>query len=90
MSEDLYEDHDCSSGNLKWTVTTVDLVFGSNSRLIVITEVYALDDGEKMFVEDFVTAWIKVMKLDRFWSILILRGKPRPDGRVFICDSRSS
>ena len=51
---------------LKWTATEVDLVFGSNSELRAIAEVYACDDGREAFVRDFVAAWNKVMNLDRY------------------------
>lgn len=64
--EGLYEGHDRASGELKWTATPVDLVFGSNSELRAVAEVYASEDGEKMFIDDFVKAWIKVMNNDRF------------------------
>lgn len=61
-----FEGHDRSSGKLKWTATRVDLVFGSNSELRAVAEVYASQDGGEKFVRDFVTAWNKVMNLDRF------------------------
>ena len=57
---------DRKSGNVKWTATPVDLVFGSNSELRSVAEVYASEDGKKKFVADFVAAWSKVMTLDRF------------------------
>jgi catalase-peroxidase len=62
----LFEGHDRASGALKWTATRVDLVFGSNSQLRAVAEVYACDDAEPAFVRDFVAAWTKVMNLDRF------------------------
>ena len=65
-SEGVLEGHNRSTGELKWTGTIVDLVFGSNSQLRAIAEVYACSDSEKVFVRDFVTAWNKVMNLDRF------------------------
>ncbi len=64
--EDLFEGHDRKSGERKWTATRVDLVFGSNSQLRAIAEVYACDDSGEKFVHDFVAAWDKVMNLDRF------------------------
>jgi catalase-peroxidase len=64
--EDVFEGHDRESGELKWTGSRVDLIFGSNSQLRAIAEVYAQDDGQKPFVDDFVAAWTKVMTLDRF------------------------
>ena len=64
--EYFYEGTDCSSGELKWTGSAVDLVFGSNSQLRAITEIYACDDSKEAFVKDFVAAWNKVMNLDRF------------------------
>jgi len=65
-AEGLYEGVDRKSGRLKWTGTRVDLVFGSNSQLRAIAEVYAQSDSEEKFVHDFVAAWNKVMNLDRF------------------------
>ena len=62
----LYEGSDRESGEVKWTGTRVDLVFGSNSILRAVAEVYAAEDGKQKFVEDFVAAWTKVMNLDRF------------------------
>jgi len=62
----LYEGRDRATGELKWTGTAVDLVFGSNSQLRALSEVYACDDAKETFVRDFVTAWDKVMNLDRF------------------------
>jgi catalase-peroxidase len=61
-----YEGFDRKSGQLKWTATAVDLVFGSNSQLRAIAEVYACDDAKEKFVADFAAAWSKVMNLDRF------------------------
>jgi catalase-peroxidase len=60
------EGRDRKTSALKWTATQVDLVFGSNSQLRALAEVYASSDGEKIFVEEFVAAWAKVMNLDRF------------------------
>ena len=57
---------DQKSGKILWSATRVDLVFGSNSVLRALSEVYASHDGEKKFVNDFVSAWSKVMELDRF------------------------
>ena len=57
---------DRASGELKWTGTVVDLVFGSNSVLRALAEVYASADAQEKFVRDFVAAWVKVMELDRF------------------------
>ncbi len=65
-SEGVYEGRDRGTGELKWTATTVDLVFGSNSELRAVAEVYAADDAQEKFVRDFVDAWTKVMNLDRF------------------------
>ncbi|MAU10682.1 MAG: catalase/peroxidase HPI [Anaerolineaceae bacterium] len=64
--ESVFEGRDRASGELKWTGTRVDLVFGSNSQLRAIAEVYGSDDAQEMFVHDFVAAWDKVMNLDRF------------------------
>ena len=65
-SERVFEGRDHGTGKLKWTGTAVDLVFGSNSQLRAIAEVYACDDSQQAFVRDFVAAWDKVMNLDRF------------------------
>ncbi len=65
-SENVYEGRDRASGDVRWTGTAVDLVFGSNSQLRGIAEVYASDDSGQKFVQDFVAAWDKVMNLDRF------------------------
>jgi catalase-peroxidase len=62
----VFEGRDRATGELKWTGTRVDLIFGSNSQLRAIAEVYACDDSQQAFVRDFVTAWDKVMNLDRF------------------------
>ena len=64
--EGTYAGHDRKTGAPKWTATRVDLVFGSNSQLRALAEVYATTDGMKRFVGDFVAAWTKVMNLDRF------------------------
>ena len=61
-----YEGRDRNTNTLKWTASSVDLIFGSNSELRAVAEAYASDDGEEMFVNDFVDAWNKVMMLDRF------------------------
>jgi catalase-peroxidase len=65
-SEGVLEGRDRATGGLKWTGTVVDLVFGSNSQLRAIAEVYACNDSKEAFVKDFVAAWSKVMNLDRF------------------------
>jgi len=65
-SEGVLEGRDRKTGELKWTGTVVDLVFGSNSQLRALAEVYASSDAERAFVQDFVAAWTKVMNLDRF------------------------
>ncbi len=65
-SEGLYEGADRKTGKVKWTATTVDLLFGSNSELRTLSEVYASTDGKAKFVQDFAKAWTKVMNLDRF------------------------
>ena len=63
---DVFEGCDRKSGELKWTGTRVDLIFGSNSQLRAITEVYGCKDSQEKFLHDFVAAWSKVMNLDRF------------------------
>jgi catalase-peroxidase len=65
-SEGVLEGRDRATGEIKWTGTVVDLVFGSNSQLRALAEVYASSDGQQEFVRDFVAAWSKVMNLDRF------------------------
>jgi len=64
--EGIYEGRDRESGKNKWTATPVDLVFGSNSELRAVAEIYAQDEANEKFVQDFVAAWSKVMELDRF------------------------
>jgi catalase-peroxidase len=64
--ENAFEGRDRKTGEVKWTGTRVDLIFGSNSELRAIAEVYGCADGEEKFVKDFVAAWDKVMNLDRF------------------------
>jgi catalase-peroxidase len=65
-TENVYEGRDRTSGEVKWTATAVDLIFGANSQLRGISEVYACDDAKEKLVRDFVAAWDKVMNLDRF------------------------
>jgi catalase-peroxidase len=65
-NETVYEGRDLASGDLKWTGTPVDLIFGSNSELRAVAEYYATADAQEVFVNDFVAAWNKVMELDRF------------------------
>jgi len=65
-SKDVFEGRDRKSGEVKWTATRVDLVFGSNSELRALAEVYGCTDSNEKFVKDFVAAWTKVMNLDRF------------------------
>ena len=65
-AEDVFEGRDRATGKLKWTGTRVDLIFGSNSQLRAIAEVYACEDAHNKFLHDFVSAWNKVMNADRF------------------------
>jgi catalase-peroxidase len=65
-SKEVFEGRDRATGDVKWTATRVDLIFGSNSQLRALAEVYAQDDAKEKFVHDFVAAWTKVMNLDRF------------------------
>ena len=65
-NEDLFEGFDRATGELKWTATRVDLIFGSNSQLRALAEVYASEDSHEKFVHDFIAIWNKVMSLDRF------------------------
>ncbi len=64
--DNLFEGRDCKTGERKWTATRVDLVFGANSQLRALAEVYGCADSQDKFVHDFVAAWVKVMNLDRF------------------------
>jgi catalase-peroxidase len=64
--KDVFEGRDRSSGKVKWSATRVDLIFGSNSELRAIAEIYACEDGKGKFVSDFVGAWSKVMNLGRY------------------------
>ena len=66
QAAEVFEGRDRKTGKLKWTGTRVNLVFGSNSQLRALAEVYGSADGEKKFVHNFVAAWNKVMNLDRF------------------------
>jgi catalase-peroxidase len=66
MDEDVFEGRDRATGELKWTGTRVDLIFGSNSQLRALAEVYACDDSQVKFAHDFVSAWNKVMNADIF------------------------
>ena len=66
VADNHYEGRDRRTGKVKWSATRVDLVFGSNSQLRAISEVYAQVDNANKFVRDFVAAWTKVMNLDRF------------------------
>ena len=72
--EGLFEGRDRRTGELRWTATSVDLVFGSHSQLRALAEVYASDDAKQKFVDDFVAAWSKVMNLDRFDLDPAIRG----------------
>jgi catalase-peroxidase len=64
--DNVFEGRDRAVGELKWTATRVDLIFGSNPELRALAEVYACEDSQEKFVEDFIMAWDKVMMLDRF------------------------
>jgi len=64
--DELFEGRDRKTGDLKWTATRADLIFGSNSELRAVAEVYGSVDAKEKFVRDFVAAWVKVMELDRF------------------------
>ena len=65
-NEELFEGRDRKNNKVKWTGTRVDLIFGSNSQLRALAEVYASEDSKSKFIADFVSAWTKVMNLDRF------------------------
>ena len=79
-SGDVFEGRDRATGDLRWTGTRVDLVFGSNSQLRAIAEVYGCEDSRPRFVDDFVAAWDKVMNLESLRSRLMSVGKAH--GRV--------
>jgi len=64
--EDVFEGRDRATGDLKWTGTRVDLIFGSNSQLRALAEVYGCEDSQEKFLHDFIAVWSKVMNLDRF------------------------
>ena len=76
-AEHVYEGRDRATGEIKWTATAADLVFGAHSQLRALAEVYASDDAREKFVRDFVAAWDKVMNLDRFDLVA-----PSRDARV--------
>jgi catalase-peroxidase len=65
-NKEIFEGHDRKTGSKKWTASRVDLIFGSNSELRALAEVYASNDAKEKFVKDFAAAWNKVMNLDRF------------------------
>jgi catalase-peroxidase len=66
VAEHVYEGRDRRTGATRWTGTDADLIFGSNSELRACAEVYACDDSQQKFINDFIAAWNKVMNLDRF------------------------
>ena len=65
-NEEIFEGKDRKTNKVKWTGSRVDLIFGSNSQLRAIAEVYACEDSKSKFIADFISAWAKVMNLDRF------------------------
>jgi catalase-peroxidase len=67
-AEGVYEGRDRATDEVKWTASSVDLIFGSNSELRAVAEAYAAADSEELFIDDFIAAWTKVMTLDRFES----------------------
>ncbi|MHB9000170.1 MAG: peroxidase family protein, partial [Thermoanaerobaculia bacterium] len=73
--ENVYEGRDRATGEIKWTATAVDLVFGAHSQLRALAEVYASDDAKEKFVRDFVAAWTKVMNLDRYDLLAAARSR---------------
>jgi catalase-peroxidase len=66
LTENVYEGRDRATGEVRWTATAVDLIFGANSQLRAVAEFYSCADAKEQFVQDFVAAWNKVMNLDRF------------------------
>ena len=87
-AEGVYEGRDRKTGEVKWTGTRVDLIFGSHSLLRALAEVYGSSDGKEKFVKDFAKAWAKVMNLDRF--DLIYRRRARAQDRGGVTGRRSS
>ena len=85
-----FEGRDAATGVVKWTGSRVDLVFGANSELRALAEVYASDDAKEKFVTNFVAAWVKVMNLDRFDLVLIRTSGPARAGRPGRPRSRGS
>ena len=79
-AENVYEGRDRTTGEIKWTATTADLVFGAHSQLRAFAEVYACNDAKEKFVRDFVAAWDKVMSLDRFDLVAKDHGRRSPAG----------
>ena len=77
-SDQLFDGRDRKTGEVKWTGSRVDLIFGSNSQLRAIAEVYASSDSQEKFVNDFVAAWSKVMNLDRFDVGRSVRNESKP------------
>jgi len=78
MCDHFFEGRDPKTGQIKWTASSVDLVFGSNSQLRAIAEVYASEDSKQKFVQDFAAAWVKVMNLDRFDLDTLARTASKP------------
>ena len=74
-AEHVYEGRDRATGELKWSATAADLVFGAHSQLRALAEVYACDDAQEKFVRDFAAAWKKVMNLDRYDLLAQARGR---------------
>jgi catalase-peroxidase len=86
VCEHFFEGRDRKSGEVKWTASSVDLVFGSNSQLRAISEVYASEDGKDKFVSDFVAVWNKVMNLDRFDPLSFCKAPRRGQRYVTLLD----
>jgi catalase-peroxidase len=80
--KNVYEGRDRATGNLKWTATAADLIFGAHSQLRALAEVYASDDAKEQFIRDFVKTWVKVMNLDRFDLLAAKRNGDRKLARV--------
>ena len=85
-----FEGRDAATGEVKWTASRADLVFGSNSELRALAEVYASDDAKEKFVRDFVAAWDKVMNLDRFDLVLIMTSRLAGPRRLAWTDGRAA
>jgi catalase-peroxidase len=86
--KNVYEGRDRATGNLKWTATAADLVFGAHAQLRALAEVYASDDAKEKFIRAFVKAWVNVMNLDRFDLLAAKHNGSTAAERVFASPTR--